>query len=672
MRKTVIVILLIVFFGACIGYFSWPTIQEKLSKPERPSPIEEARDLEEAQGYIDASEPAKAYKIIRKYDAYITPLTSSGKKWLDLLIRASEELPNARQILTLYEYFPEEFDMRENSAVLIAQSYINENRSQDYDELRDKWRSRETRVKEWFLLDADKHLLDGDHDKAISFLKSQSFKNSEDTARLMRLSLLVVEVNPREAWGYLKEALDKDPDNPSIRLYRGKLLEAAGKEALALSEFIAAVQTKPENMVIRDQLSEFFLRYYQYPQALEVWENTIKEDLASDFILLKAWFWGRLTTPTSIDWDNIAISDGTLKPYLEYLIGLDHDEYWNTTAFDKTPNRSRYLKFQQSSLWLRLIQALKEGNEEQALQLIKSNPFSERSWHPDLEVALERILTYRKKGTLTLKTPVIPDEEEYTIDHDTFEIKHFPFFKKLEELAGKEELSSEPIEIPADIDALLRSDDAFSAAFLAGGWYEVAIDLQRLAIIPETFPRWLAYGYTQAIRHNQGPIQALEYATRQIPSPDLTLLTGELLIATGSPDAALDTLIPLTRYESGIGRKAMWMVSMIYINKKEYTKAEKMINANTELSNSVLGQELHARIATLQGKTPLAGKIYSSILEKSAEAKSYFARKAYAEKNWYRARKLTEELLVEYPNNITIRKNLQKIIDEQKNQQIER
>lgn len=148
-----------------------------------------------------------------------------------------------------------------------------------------------------------------------------------------------------------------------------------------------------------------------------------------------------------------------------------------------------------------------------------------------------------------------------------------------------------------DIQALLLSKEAFSSLTLASGWTEAAIDLHELEYIPYHFPSSVAFDFTEALRRNRGDQEALTYASRQ--------------------------------------------------------------NVNHNLS--FLIQEMTARIAVKEGNSELAEKIYDSIADKSYEAKSYLARKAFQENNFEKAQVLTEELLKKYPNNALLLDNLKKI-----------
>ncbi|GAB4235219.1 MAG: hypothetical protein Tsb0021_14690 [Chlamydiales bacterium] len=656
-----VLVVIVIVLAAVMIYLSLPRWTASKESVERP-PIEiEKQDQEQVQSLLERSKPQEALVIIKDYEEYITPKDELGSQWLDLLIQASVQVRDAPLLVNLYEFFPNAFEDKEEASLIIARSYLAQNKLDDYDALRSQWEDKLNNKREWILSDVDRKIASGDRREAMSFLREQKFSGQEDSQRLLRLALLAIEDNPQQSWNYLKQALIIDPDNPVIHLYRGRLLEVSQEPDLALSEFISAVQIKPDSIPAKDQLAEFYVRQKQYERALEVWKQMIEGGQASEAVLLKALFWGHVAYPEIIDWDAVTISESSLKDYIDYLIKLPQDRFWNRNAFEKIPNRNRFLKNQPTTYWLRLIQALKDEKEDYALELIKSNPFKERSVNPELETALQRILQYRKTGHLSTGLPVVIQTDK---EADTAKI---PFFRQLEELAWRQEKSKkkEEVEIPSGLEALLKSKDAFATAFLVTGWLEAALALQDLKVIPEEFPNWVSFDFTQALRENRGVNKAIAFAQQQPSSPELNLLIAELYLVNDQFDNALPILKQLAKKNNPLGRKALWLESLVYTEQKNYSQAKQTIQSNQTLSESLMGQELLARIAILEERPEEAERIYSQILDRSAEAKSYFARKAYADKNWERAKELTQELLVEFPNNPTIRQNWNKILKQQ-------
>lgn len=148
-----------------------------------------------------------------------------------------------------------------------------------------------------------------------------------------------------------------------------------------------------------------------------------------------------------------------------------------------------------------------------------------------------------------------------------------------------------------EIDSIMKSREAFMTNFLAAGWSEAALQLHPLAVLPEKTPEWVIADLSLAIRKNRGDKEAYAFLKKQNQSPKISLME----------------------------------------------------------------QELAARIALEEGDENAAQVIYELLADKSAEAKSYLARKAFKEKDWVRAEQLTEELLKIYPDSNQLQDNLKKL-----------
>lgn len=666
MRRVIIlfVILILIVLGS-IAYVYWPSIEHRLKKMSI-NKEQQAKDLEKAKELLNQSKPEAALAIIHQYSEAIDNKTETGKEWLDLLIRASEATLNLQQLLILYDYYPKAFESHEKASLLVADAYLVQGRGKDYQALRDVWKGREAKPETWFVLDADKLLLDAKRKEAIDLLNSKSFPGKSDTPRLIRLALLNVFENPKQAWDYLNLAYNKDPENPEILSYRAKLLETVGKNNLALIEYLAAIQTDPKNLYLRDQLAEFYLRNKQYPFALQVWSESLKPP-SLDFIWLKAIFWNKVAKPLQFDWKSVPVPNGRLKPLIEYLLKLKPGQFWDTSSFEKLEHYQEFLKTEQATFWLRLLEALKQNKEKEASDLLEYNPFRGVSWNVNLEEALKKILLYRMTAKFTSETEHPFAIEEMNPPPSAALSPNKPLlFSQLDYLARSQTGNKkEGIAIPADLKELLKGPDAYAAAFLATGWNEAALQLNSLSIIPKTYPEWFSYELTQAFSQNRGIPAAIEFATMQNQTKPMSLLIGELLLANGNAEAALDHLTSLAKDDNDIGIRAAWLVSLIDIDRGQYNEAKEAIQAHPKLVESVLGKETLARIALLEGNNDKAYKLYREIEKVSAEAKSYLARKAFLEKDWKTAHELTEELLREYPTNTLLQENLKKIIEEE-------
>lgn len=612
---------------------------------------QEMVDLQKAEQFLTTSQPEKSLEIIFKYKSLIDQPSTASQPWVDLLIRTSEALYDTPQLLVLDEHYPDQLQNHEKASLLVAETYITSGNAQKYAELRQGWKDREKQSNTWLILDADKLLLDGRYQEAVNLLNSKSFEGKEDTRRLIRLAILQAADRPHTALMLLSEAQQKDPHNSDIHIYRARILENAQSISEALIAFQAAAFSHPENVNLQDQLAEFYLRHHQYAQALKTWTSSLVLPSA-DHLWSKALFWNRVLTPAKFQWNKIKPANDNY--FANYLLNLKPDQFWDSVAFANIPQAEQLLKNTQSTFWLQLLEALKNQNDIEALHLLDSNPFTTVSWNPELELALKRIIAYRATGQLSLV------DHTHKIHENSAENSLHPFFTQLDQLTNGQG------PIPADMEILLKSKEAYAAAFLAAGWLEAALQLNAVTIIPENFPDWVVYGLAQAIKTNRDPKTALAFISLQHPTSYLALLRAELMAIGENPEEGLQILARLSLNRSELGHKAANTLAHLYIKRKEWRQAKETINAQPTLAHSVVGKEMLARIALEEGNGSLADSIYSSLEEMSYEAKSYLARKAFEEKNWSKARQLTEELLRLHPHNQRLRANLDKIMKEQR------
>lgn len=610
-------------------------------------------DLLKAREYLNFGKPEEALAVIQEHAKEIDYKTETGREWLDLFVRASEATVNIPQLIALNDYYPKSFDGHEKAALLIASHYLATNRGKEYQKLREHWIGREAKPEAWFVLDADKLLADGKRQEAIELLTSRSFAGKSDSARLIRLALLYAYEEPKNSWDYLTQAYAKDPENPDIRSYRAKLLETVGKMPLALQEYKAAIQADPQNPYLKDQLAEFLVRSEQYPEALNIWYDQLKSS-APDTTWVKALFWSRVAQPIAFDWKAGKVPQGKLEPLIRYMLALQPGTFWDNSAFEKLPDGQIYLSSQQATFWFRLLDDLKNGKEKEAYSLLQYNPFSSVSWNPRLEQELKRILQYRQTGRFGNEAVKPADSEE-------------PYFAQIDAIAQSTAENKSP-EVPHDLHDLLKGPEAFAMAFLAAGWNEAGLGLHEMQAIPPTYPEWVALEISKALRENRGDNAALKFATAQPASASLSLLIGEIYLAKGDPERALRHLSHLKGEDSDAGYRASWLISLIEIERGQYDDAKAAIQEQPRLSQDVLGKETLARIALLQGDTQTAEDLYITLEKVSTEAQSYLARKAFFDKDWKRARRLTENLLRQYPDNPMLQQNLSKIIEEQRRQ----
>ncbi len=575
------------------------------------------------------------------------------EKWLSLEIHALEKLRNIPRLLYLFEKNPASFVYHEGASLLVGRALLQSKTMSYFKRFRDSWESKEKQLDAWFVLDVDALIKAGNPDKAIKLLKSRSFQGSLDCPRLTRLALLEATQDLNKSWNLLEKAYFLDPRNTDVRLFRAQILEQIGKIASARVEYVAAYLTDPNNPLLRDQLAEFYRRNGNYGLAVETWAEGLSPP-AMGFIWLKTLFWSRVAQPADIDWTAIVLPEGELKPYIAYLMNLPMGKFWDLEAYFKISRAQQLLKQRQEFFWLRLIEALRDKNESKAIDLIKTNKFRQYSWHTDLESALLIVLTYRKWGVL------LNPEKDFPRRGKMAGSRH-QFFETLDLLFKTKENGAKTVEVQEDIKNFFNSEEAFAAIFLAAGWVEATLRLHRLPIIPEYFPDWVAYGLTQAFRYNRGNKEAINFALKQNPSKAIDLLIAEIMLADGKIDESRERFTVLAKDDSDFGFRAAWMLSMIFIDQKQIGEAQKIIQKQPRLNNSLTGREIMAKIAVIEGNIDEAINRYKAIEKTSVEAKSYLAKHAFAQKDWKTARRLTEALMREFPDQLQLRANLSEI-----------
>lgn len=654
-----ILLLAICIIAALFGFQYWNTSRSHV-EPPKTSVVPDSNqqeDFENAQSLIRRGKPKNAIKIIDRYKGEIESHSEWGSRWLDLLVEASTEIPDISQLVIIYRYRPAAFAHNEKASLMLAEAFLFTGKEDDYANLRNMWNGRETQNSEWLMVDADRLSLKGEWRKAITLLESQEFPPKEDLNRLIRLALLNMADNPKDSWIYLSRANDIDPNNAVVLSHRAMLLEMAGDNSEALSEYLAAASADPENMIMKQQLTDFFLRSGQYPQAVEVLENAILNPNADDMIWLNGLFWGRVIKPVSIKWEKVTPPNGKYLPVVQYFLNLKPWEFWNSEAFNKIEGHEKYFESLQPLWWMRLLSALKQNNEKVMMELLSETPKMDDSWNPNLVLAIQRIMNFKKNGSLALAN-------EASSTHNV-EVNSIAFFEKLKMLALDQKNGNQG-KIPEEITALLKGPLAYTAALLATGWNEAAIDMQSVKVFPSNIPEWVVYLYAEALRENRDNDAAMEFVKLQNRTPSLDLLTAEMMVEAGKVEEATPQLEALSQMSDNIGMRASLLLSAIHLENENYEAAKEVVTKNEALASSTLGKEAVARIALLEGDDAQAEELYSEIEENSSEAQSFFARKAFTEGNWQRARDLTIELLKVHPNNAVLQQNLLKIQESQR------
>jgi thioredoxin-like negative regulator of GroEL len=596
---------------------------------------------ESAKAKIQAGHPEEALGIIRARNK-----GGNSREWKELELTAVTARRDFARLERLYESDREMVLKSEDSSLWLSRSLLSHRKTNEFAQVRQQWKGHETETGAWLALDADALIAAGKRIEAEKFLRSKEYKGDTEATRLTRLALVIGNRNLPEAWSLINKASQINPKDSDIRSFRAQILEAVGQTESARVDYVAALVSSPENPLLRDQLAEFYQRLGNYDLALQTWREALAKP-TFDYMWVKAAFWGKVIQPKTVD--SSAISEGELQPLAQWILGLKAEEFWNSTSFGDLTRGRRYLAEREELFWLQVIDLLQHQKESDALQLVTYNKFRARSWQPDLETALARILTYRQKRSLQISDahyiPSVPSTNAHQL------------YLRLDEAARAEKAPGKT-KIPADLDILLKGPNAFAAAFMAAGWREAAIQLYVAKEPASSRPDWFNYGYAQCLRSNRGAKAALEFLNAQTPASVLTLLAGEIEIEAKHAAEGVRRLASIAGENTSAGTRASYLLALASLDQGKPDEAERWVQQQSNLLHSVLGREITARIASARGNSNEVERIYRGIATNSIEARVYLAKKAFAAKNYPEAKRYTLELMTLMPDALTLRENL--------------
>lgn len=657
MRTQYTVLAVLVLLGISFTGYQFFTFSK--SKPRvqlSPNP-DQQHILSKAAALLHEDTPIQNQKALELLTQYPDPSfweqdDELQKQWVELYTLAAIRSQETSSLTMLFERYPDTLKDNERAALVVAKALLDQDLLSDYLSLRLEWEGKEKRPHQWLFLDAQSLQNQVRLSEAKQLLESVEYSGTRESERLIMLGKISLQTDPVQAWHYLTEAGRINENDPYLRTLRGRLLEQIGKVDLARAEYLAAAARNPDDLAIKNSLAEFYLRQADHERALATWITAVKTH-PSDATWVKAKFWSLMINREPFEKSSLhLLGEKSRRPVVQNLSHLPKEQFWNKSLVQDTENIDQVMPQDQALFWLQLVQYIKDGEEAKAEEFLAARPYQGKSWAPELESALATIFTYRNTEELTplqLTTTVEP--------------AHI-FFRSIQQAANHSfDQPQTRQELSSPLQALLKSDEAFTAAFLAAGWKEAALATNRHATLSEDLPTWIAYNLTQAYQSNRGAEQALHFASQQKPFPALDVLKAEILLSLGKEQEGIQQLQRFAFTQNPVGLRAAWLLSQAYIERKEYRAAKQVVEENPSLQESLVGTEILAKIAHLEGNVPLAARLYSQIENESSEAQSYLAKQAFQSGDLQRAKDLTEKLLIQHPNDITVRKNLKMILE---------
>lgn len=619
----------------------------------------EDKDYDQASLLVNEGNPNQALTIIQNYQDQFSDIPGKDQ-WLSLFIKAIAKDPElAKNLARLYQKYPNYFlKIDEDSALQAASGLIGIKDFEGFETLKNGWKNKTENPAIWNLLTIDRIQASGDKALAQRMLEKETYTGNAEVLRLMRLSFLNENTDLKKSWEYLTQAVSVDPKNPDLRSLRASILERIGKVSLAQEEYQAALQLNPSEPKLWDQQAQFYIRQGQWALALLTWEKALKLS-KSEKIWVNLLFWSKVVRPIKFDLNPSNLRESKLKSFINYLYNLPEDQFWDTEAYQKVEFGAQLLGTEQETFWLRLLQALKENKTKDAFDLIAFNPFRSSSFRPDLEFATASLIQYQNEGNFNLPDVVRGDFMQSIIPSLLTNVQSHQLLKLLSP-------SKDEKNLDAKTEALLKSPIAFSALYAAGGWYGASLKLNFPEVVPDEMPSWVPFTLTQALRVIKGNNAALQYALKQPSSDEINFLKGEIYSSLNQDNEAEKLLVPLAKNLTPIGIKSAWDLVDLYIKQNKPDEAQAIINMNSSLKESVLGKELSARIAVIQGNNDKALELFSSIVSESYEAKAYLANYYMKNDEWTKAEALILDLLKQYPNSPQIQKLYQQLENHKK------
>ncbi len=477
------------------------------------------------------------------------------------------------------------------------------------------------------LVRSDLLLAEGDTAKAREILGSTRLQGTDEINRLTRLALLEAE-DDTKAWQLLSQAYALDARNSDVRTFSGNILEARGLPDLARRDYVAAYVAEPENPRHRNNLAEFYIRQGLPRQAVQTWLEAKPTPLAvSGF--LRAFFWNRV----SFGDQTLSAEQAATSPVLEGLTALPPGDFWSP-ALDASVDVDPALAIRGEVLWLRVLEALRTGNDPQAWQLLVRSAPEQTAAQSFLKDTLQQILAVRtgREGAQV----EIP-EGQRTLH---------PFWNWLAEHPADREALSQPWVLPA--------------LFGVNGWLRAATDLAPTDLAAD-WPDWVPYTLAQSARLCGDNAKLQQLLSSSPPTtPAMQILRAESAWANNRPEEGRDLLEPLLGTPEA-GYRAAWLLGMFYLNENQPDEVRRVVQAQPDFASSVPGRELLARVHLLKEENAEARAIYEALGDQSDEARIWLAREAFVNRDWPRAEQLTRSLMASHPNEPAFVANLEAI-----------
>lgn len=594
---------------------------------------------EQVKRFADSGDYASAHALLDEADLRSSEEERRVGEWVQTKLTVAAELRDIRGFEALAETYPEQVLANEVASLFWARIALHSRDWERLEAIKDNWNASNRREESWFFIELSEDLARGRHDAVEQRLKENDFKGNAEAYRLVYQALQESK-SPQSVLELLTVAYRAEPENTDIRTFLANAFEALGNAPLAQREYVSAHLIDPANPILKDNLAEFYLRQGQTARAMQTWSGPSNVEPVLDFIWFKAYFWNRVARQETFSAP--LATPSPFKDLAQELTALPEQRYFSQ-KIDRTlkvlPRRNDAIRHHLT--WLRILEALRAGDESGALDLLLSESPAASAVSPVVAPALSKLLTFRTLG-------VLPK------DGTSSNRPHHRFLKDL--------MASTASNTDARFRSFLAGPEALPGLFLSVGWLGTALDFWTPVSEQGEAPGWLLYGIAQAHRYCSGNSRAISFLRENGDHAiEGRLLLAELLLAEGLGDESHPLLEEIITSPCDFGYRAAWLLTMSYLESSNLKETRRVLAIHQNFSESVSGREIQARLSLAENDSQEARAIYQTITDQSVEANVYLAREAYHEEKWEVARSHTQAALTLAPNQPALARNLQLI-----------
>ncbi len=564
-----------------------------------------------------------------------------AQRWRRLEFRVAGALKDFASIEALVRLDPSLYESDETAALWLWRLRRVAGDDAGAEMVRAHWREAGHDKVGWLCAEVDSLVSNRQRGEAMKLLAKFQPQSPADVPLLLRRGMLTAD--PKELTAVFNQAYQLDPKNADLRSLRAAALESVGQFGYARVDYVAAVLADPKNPLRRDELASFYLRQGNLLDAVATWREGLGPT-SPDFMWERALFWGRVLGV-------VAPAPGLLGDsrkigFVGFLANLPAGRFWDEAGYEKLYLPITHAQREPAVTWLRVLEFLRVGDRTNATATLNQAPLAAVQAAPALHAALRVTLAVRS-GTKPEKTGIVWPNTRGSGHR----------WRDILGAAAQGEAAA-----VAELSAMAAGPHAEVAALIAAGWTGPACQLVNWdrALKADT-PVWLQYSLLQARRMVEGPTPALKWANGLPAAPVIELLRSEIQMTVGMASAAQPTLARLATRSDDTGYAASWRLATWHMEQGHAAEAQRIVMNSPPLHATVLGTEMLARCALVQGQQETARKLYESILDSSLESGAFIARHSFAARDWKRAREITEYWLNRLPDNLQLRANLEAI-----------